>query len=125
MRKVFFIPLAIAAVIVLAFATTDAYRVPTAEIEFVRSAERPARVATVEFEVAGLKCRGTSNSFAQQIRDVPGVISFVSYARTHTAIVEYNPTLTNPDAIRAAFEKPMIYEGKAYDVFKMVSQREL
>ncbi len=121
MRKVLFIPIAIALVILLAFATTNAYRVPTADISFVEGDERPSSVATVEFEVSGLKCRGTARTFARQIQDVPGVVSFVAYARTHSAIVEYDPALTDPDAIREAFEEPILHEGKFYEVFEMVS----
>ena len=121
MKKAVIIPLAIALVILLAFATMNAYRVPTADISFVEEEDRPAAVATVEFEVSGLKCRGTARTFERQIEDVPGVVSFVAYARTHTAIVEYDPALTDPDAIREAFEEPVFHEGKFYEVFEMVS----
>jgi len=122
MKKTAAIPLAIVLLILLAFATTNAYRVPTADISFVEEGDRPAIVSTVNFEVSGLKCRGTARTFERQIKDIPGVISFVAYSRTHTALVEYDATLTNPEAIRAAFEKPIEHEGKTYDVFKMVSQ---
>ena len=53
---------------------------------------------------------------------MPGVVSFVAYARTHTAIVEYDPTLTDPDAIREAFEQPIEHEGEIYELFTTVSQ---
>ncbi|MFH1689043.1 MAG: heavy-metal-associated domain-containing protein [Candidatus Eisenbacteria bacterium] len=122
MKKPVIIPLAIALVILLAFATTNAYRVPTADVSFIEESDRPATVSTVEFEVSGLKCRGTAGAFSQQIQDVPGVVSFVAYARTHTALIEYDPTQTNPDALREAFEKPILHEGSSYEVFKMVSQ---
>jgi len=122
MKKSAIIPLAIFLVILLAFATTNAYRVPTADITFVEEDDRPATVSTVEFEVSGLKCRGTARTFARQIEEVPGVVSFVAYSRTHTALVEYDPALTDPGAIREAFERPIEHEGKTYEVFKMVSQ---
>lgn len=120
MKKAAIIPIAILLFVILAYATTNAYRVPTADISFVE--QRPDGVETVVFEVSGLKCRGTANLFAQQIGDVPGVVSFVAYARTHTAVVEYDPTLTGPDAIRQAFETPVEHEGETYEVFKSVSQ---
>jgi hypothetical protein len=122
MKKAAIIPVAILLVILLAYATTTAYRVPTAEVSFVD--ERPARVATVAFEVAGLKCRGNANLFAQQIAPVPGVVSFTAYTRTRTAIVEYDPTLTDPETIRLAFETPIEHEGETYEVFKYVAQEE-
>ena len=121
MKKAVIIPLAVALVILLAFATMNAYRVPTADVSFVEDEDRPATVATVEYEVSGLKCRGTAGTFARQIQDLPGAVSFVAYTRTHTAIVEYDPALTDPDAIREAFEKPILHEGRSYEVFKMVS----
>ena len=121
MKKAVIIPVAICLLILLAFATMNAYRVPTADASFVEGDERPAAVATVEFEVSGLKCRGTAKTFVRQIEGVPGVVSFIAYARTHTAIVEYDPELTDPDTIREAFERSIIHEGRSYDVFKMVS----
>ncbi len=121
MRKVLFIPIAIVVVVLLAFATMNAYRVPTADVSFVERQDRPAVVATVEFEVSGLKCRGTARTFERQVQDLPGIVSFAAYTRTHTAIVEYDPALTDPDAIREAFEEPILHEGKFYKVFKMVS----
>ena len=124
MKKSAVIPLVILLVILLAFATTNAYRVATADVTFVEEDDRPATVSTVEFEVSGLKCRGTANTFARQIQEVPGVVSFVAYSRTHTALVEYDPALTTPDAIREAFERPIEHEGKTYEVFKMVSMSE-
>ena len=121
MKKAVIIPLAVALLVLLAFATMNAYRVPTADVSFVEKEDRPATVATVEYEVSGLKCRGTAGTFARQIQDLPGAVSFVAYTRTHTAIVEYDPALTDPDAIREAFEKPILHEGRSYEVFKMVS----
>lgn len=123
MKKAAIIPLAIALVILLAFATTNAYRVPTAQVSFVEESARPAAVSTVEFEVSGLKCRGTAGALAEQIKAVPGVVSLVAYARTHTAIIEYDPAQTDPEAIREAFERPILHEGRSYEIFKMVSQK--
>ena len=126
MKKVVFIPAAILLVILIAFATTGAYRVPTFEASYVDDTDRPANVATVEYEVDGLKCRGMAGTFSEQIKDVPGVLSFVSYARTRSAIVEYDPALTNPDEIREAFEASIVIEGETYDdVFRMVSRKDL
>lgn len=120
MKKVSVIPVAILLLILLAYATMNAYRVPTAEVDFVD--ERPDRVETVIFEVSGLKCRGNANLFAQQITSVPGVVSFTAYTRTRSAVIEYDPTLTDPEQIRSAFERPIESEGQTYEVFKAVSR---
>jgi hypothetical protein len=121
MKRAIVIPIAIALLTLLAFATTNAYRVPTAELSFVK--DRPATVLTVEYTVNGLKCRGTANMFARQIADVPGVVSLTAYARTHTALVEYDPTVTDPGEIREAAVEPIVHEGKTYDVFEVVGER--
>jgi len=116
MKKVIIIPVAVALLIIVAYATTGAYRVPTLETQFVD--ERPAVVRTVEYEVAGLKCLGTSTGFANMIGSTPGVIALTTYARTHTAVVEYDPNLITPDEIQRIFESPIVYEGKEYVLFE-------
>jgi len=112
MKKVVIIPAAVLLLIVVAFATTGAYRVPTLEVEFVE--ERPAVVASVEYTVDGLTCRGKSRGFAGMIRGVEGVVSLTTYVRSNTATVEYDPALTDPAKIETAFEGPIIHEGEEY-----------
>ena len=122
MKRVIVIPVAIVAFVALAFVSANAYRVPTLEQQM--SAARPALVKTVHFTVSGLKCVGTSKLFAQQIAKVPGVVSLTTYARTHAAIVEYDPTLTNPETIRAAAVEPLVQDGQVYNVFEVVGERD-
>jgi polyferredoxin len=117
------IPVAIGVLIATAFATTNTYRVATLEHTF--PGDRPAVVKTVEFTVEGVRCRGTSGFFAEKIGAVPGVVSVTTYARTNTAIVEYDPTLTGPAEIRTVYEAPDTIEGKVYEVFKTRSVREV
>jgi len=79
----------------------------------------------VEFTVDGVRCRGTSGFFAKKIGAVPGVVAVTTYARTNTAIVQYDPTLTNPDAIRLVYEAPDTIEGEEYEVFHTRAVREV
>ena len=65
MRKVIIIPIAIAALVVLAFTTVNAYRVPTLDHSFVE--ESPSGIAVVELTVEGLTCRGKSGILANQL----------------------------------------------------------
>jgi hypothetical protein len=122
MKRVIVIPVAIVAFVALAFLSTNAYRVPT--LQQALSAVRPPTVKTVHLTVNGLKCVGTSRLFAEQIADVPGVVSLTTYARTHTAIVEYDPALTNPETIRAAAVEPIVRDGQVYNVFEVVGERD-
>lgn len=92
MNRALVIPVVIAALILLAFATTNAYRVPTLQISFVD--ERPSAVEVAEFSVDGLTCQGKSMLCARQIARVPGLVSLTTYVRTNTAVVEYDPTAT-------------------------------
>jgi hypothetical protein len=123
MKRALIIPTAIVLLILLAFATTNAYRVATLKVSFVE--ERPEAARTVEYVVSGLKCRGTAMGLARVIAPVEGVVSLTSYARTHTAIVEYDPNLTDVDAIAAAMTAPIVHEGQTYEVFQVVSKRDL
>lgn len=117
MKKVWLIPAAIVALTLIAFATVDAYRVPTAEISFVE--ERPGEVEVATLTIEGVKCRGTSSLCAQQISDIPGVVSMTTYTRTRTVIIEYDPTRTDLDTIKSAICRPVEYDGRHYEVFRI------
>ncbi len=123
MRKVIIIPTAIAVLVVAAFATANLYRVPTLVFPF--EVERPAEVRSVEYIVEGVRCRGTSMGFVKMTAEIPGMISVTTYARNNSAIVEYDPTLTDPDSIREAFEALVEREGVRYQYFRALSQRDI
>lgn len=117
MKKVLAIPAAIVVVILVAFATTNAYRVPTVEISFVE--ERPSTIERAELTVVGLTCRGKSMLCAGQISDVAGVVSLTTYVRTHTAVVEYDPTATDLETIKNALCAPIVQRGQSYRAFSI------
>ncbi len=108
MNKVVIIPVAVLLLILVAFATTDAYRVPTLEVSFVD--ERPATVETIEHKVAGLTCRRQSLGFAEMIGSIPGIVSLTTYTRRTMAIVEYDPQLITRDQVQALLESPFVHE---------------
>ena len=117
MKRAILIPIAIVVLILVAFATTNAYRVPTVELSFVET--RPGNVESVTLTVNGMKCRGMSMTCAGQIEDVPGVVSMTTYARTRTAVIEYDPTLTDVETIKAAICEPIVHEEQTYNVFSI------
>lgn len=122
MKKAVVIPVAIALLTLLAYATTNAYRVPTLEVDLAK--ERPDVVATAEFTVEGMGCRGKSMAAAQLLSDVPGVVSLTTYVRTNTAVVEYDPRVTDTSTIASALGRPVVVEGQAYQVFRVTGTRE-
>ncbi len=125
MKKALIIPAAIAVLILVAFVTVNAYRVPTLHLPILEGDARPATVRTVEYVVDGVRCRGTSMGFARMASQGGGVVSVTTYARTRSAIVEYDPTVTDPDRIREAFMAPVVRDGVTYQFFNMLSQTEL
>lgn len=117
MKKALVIPVAIAALILVAFATTNAYRVPTVQITFAE--ERPATVERAELTVDGLTCRGKSMLCARQISGVSGLVSLTTYVRTNTAVVEYDPAVTNLETIKEALCAPIVQGGQSFRVFSV------
>jgi len=117
LKKVILIPVLIAILVLVAFATTNAYRVPTLEMTFV--AQRPDNVEVATLTVEGVRCRGTSGTCAKQIEDVPGVVSMTTYARNHMVIIEYDPTLTDVEILKAEICEPVRARGQLYDVFSI------
>ncbi len=122
MKRVLVIPAAIVVLILVAFATTNAYRVPTVQISFVE--ERPSTIERAELTVDGLTCRGKSMLCASQIGDVAGLVSLTTYVRTHTAVVEYDPSVTDIEAIKRALCEPVVHDGQDYQVFSIEGERD-
>jgi hypothetical protein len=125
MKKALIIPVAIAILAVTALATVNAYRVPTLYFPVLEEADRPGVVRAVEYVVDGVRCRGTSMGFVRLAAASPGLVSVTTYARTRTAIVEYDPALTDPDRIREAFMAPVVRDGVTYQFFTSLSQRDI
>lgn len=122
MKKVIIIPVAVLLLILLAYATTDAYRVPTLEMQFAEN--RPANIEIIEYQVAGLTCRGKSMGFARMIGSTPGIVSLTTYTRTNTAVVEYDPDEITPDEIQRLFESPFFHEGEEYQLFEELARQK-
>jgi polyferredoxin/copper chaperone CopZ len=75
-----------------------------------------------EYTLTGLKnikCFGSSMSFAQQMREVPGVLGVETFVKSHTVKVFYDPAITNAEKIKAAIftptktllRQPLSYKG--------------
>ena len=55
---------------------------------------------------------------AAQIEDVPGIVSLTTFARTHTAVIEYDPTQTDVETIKEEICADIVDEGKTHkDIF--------
>ena len=84
-----------------------------------------ARVETVRFVVRGLKCVDTARQVAGQFADVPGVLRYVAYASRHEAQVTYDAAVTDPQALRAAIEGPVVDEASGRILFHQFEVRSM
>jgi ferredoxin len=104
-------------------AATYAFPLPSF-VHTRKGIEAPAETASLEIEVRGLKCRGSSNLFVYFLdRDdldrVPGYLRVDAWPSPESgrARITYDPTLTNDDAIRRALTSP--YYDALEDRFRM------
>lgn len=61
------------------------------------------------FEMSGLKnikCFGSSRAFANQMKEVKGVLGVETYVKHHKVRVYYDVNLTNPELLKAAIFRP-------------------
>jgi len=79
--------------------------------------------SAVVFTVAGLKCTDTAETFAAQFEGVPGVLRLEAFASPHRARLLYDPSATDPGALRKAAEAPVI-DGKtgavSFGIYRVV-----
>jgi len=79
--------------------------------------------ASVVFTVAGLKCTDTARTFSSQFEGVPGVLRLEAFASPHRARLMYDPSATDPAALRQAAESPVVDGGTgaiSFGVFRVV-----
>jgi len=84
-----------------------------------------ARVETVRFVVRGLKCVDTARQVAGQFADEPGVLRCVAYASRNEARVTYDAAVTDPQALRAAIEGPVVDEASGQIRFHQFEVRSM
>lgn len=66
------------------------------------------RPVTVRMVVRGLRCVDTARTLGGQLEAEPGVLRYVAYASRNEAQVTYDGAATDPAAIRAAIEGPVV-----------------
>jgi hypothetical protein len=98
-------------VLVVAFAGAGLFSsrflaVPTLTRTFVQSAPALSSARTSVFLVDGLKCRDTAEKALSHLEGVAGVLGAAAYASRNEARVTFDPSVTDPRAIREAFEGP-------------------
>lgn len=80
------------------------WELPTQQHRFNEGSSVTGRV---EMIVDGLRCRGTSNFFVNQLSEVPGIVSVDTYVQEHRAVIVFNPENISVDGIRQKIEAPV------------------
>ena len=100
---------AVATVILIAASILIAnrYELPTISERWVDS-EKISQASVYELSgLKNIKCFGSSRAFANQMKDVPGVLGVETYVKHHKVVVYYDKSLTNPDALKKAIFSPV------------------
>lgn len=101
---------AIAVVVLVGAAIVFASRseIPTIDVRW--GAKEDLAKANV-FNMDGLKsikCYGSSMSFAEQMKEVKGVLGVASFVKSHSVKIYFDPTLTNTEEIKKAVFTPVL-----------------
>lgn len=80
-----------------------------------------AKTAKVDIVVDGVRCYGTANLLKQHIASHPGLVSLVAYGSRHRVVIEFDPTMTNAEAICKAIEAPVQTKRGPVPFFRVVS----
>lgn len=74
--------------------------VPTIDQKWGSDAQLQHAAVYVKSGLLSIKCFGSSSSFAEHMKELPGVLGVRTYASTHTVHVLYDPTQLTPARIR-------------------------
>jgi len=97
------------------------WELPTMGQEFGASA---GGEQSVEMIVQGLRCRGTSNFFMQQMGEVPGIVSISTFVQEHRAEIKYDASQIDVKGIQSAIEAPvLLQDGRFVQPFEVLEVR--
>ncbi|MGQ9603475.1 MAG: hypothetical protein ACUVUU_04630 [bacterium] len=66
------------------------------------------KIAKVDLIVEGVRCYGTANLLRQHLATHPGIVSLVAYGSKQRIVIEFDPSLTDANAISEAIESPVV-----------------
>jgi len=108
---------AVATVILTAAAITIAtfYELPTISENWSDINGKNAKTVKMD-GLKNIKCFGSSRSFANHMKEIPGVLGVETFVKHHRVIVYYNETIINEDQVKEAIFSPLSvllnYNGK-------------
>jgi len=97
----------------LALLISSRYEIPTISERYADA--QSIRTAGI-FEMSGLKnikCFGSSRAFANQMKEVPGVLGVETFVKHHAVKVYFDPKLTTAGKIKSAIFSPLALYFKA------------
>ncbi|MCX6271419.1 MAG: 4Fe-4S binding protein [Bacteroidetes bacterium] len=107
-RKLQWLPPAVVVFMVACgFVWSSFNEVPTIDIKF-GTPEQMAKASFYEQKgLLSIKCYGSSMAFANQVKEIPGVLGVQTFVKHHTAKIFFNPSVINPQGIKAALYTPV------------------
>jgi polyferredoxin len=93
--------------IVAAMIISTAYELPTISERWTDSQSLKAAGVVEMSGLKNIKCFGSSRSFANQMKEVPGVLGVETYVKHHKVKVYYDKKITDQEKIKAAIFNPV------------------
>jgi len=121
-RRVYLIPVVVAALAAAGVVGANYISVPTLTHQF--DSEFAGEAAGAELIVQGVRCYGTADFLREHIEAVPGLISMVAYAGKHRVIIMYSPSEVSLDDIVTAINAPSMTADGPVRYFEVTSRRE-
>jgi polyferredoxin/copper chaperone CopZ len=107
----------VAAVVLTAVSITAAtyYELPTISENWGDIQGKNSKVVRME-GLKNIKCFGSSRSFANHMKEIPGVLGVETFVKHHRVVVYYDETVINEEGVKAAIFSPLSvllnYSGK-------------
>ena len=102
------VPVLVGGTVLASYGLAKTVRFPTQTVVVEDRRISPgATPAVVEFTVRNLKCWTMSGLFTDRMTEEPGVLEIVTFVRTNTARITYDPSRTSPERLTDAIERPI------------------
>jgi Pyruvate/2-oxoacid:ferredoxin oxidoreductase delta subunit len=100
-------PVAVIILIALAIIISSSHEVPTISLRWGTPAQLGKAAVYQQSGLKNIKCFGSSTSFAEQMKDVKGVLGVETFVKHHSVKIFFDPLQTNASEIKKAIFTPV------------------
>ncbi|MHC1707831.1 MAG: 4Fe-4S binding protein [Bacteroidales bacterium] len=100
-------PVAVVVLVTAGILFSSNTQIPTIDLKWGTPEQMENASIYTQHDLKSVKCYGSSMSFANQLKEIKGIVGVQTFVKTYTAKIFFDPSLINIEEIKAAMFNPV------------------